>query len=294
MTLAKKPPGAASEEAQPIGADSPSRGRTSSSHGVRWSDCPSDDQAEGQEISKESSSLRASGSKQRPPGVWHHAHTDCEQATLAAQHAHGAAWPVCHSVTMIAFAPYGYPYAMANPTAFGTPMAQHGMPECWGHHGGHAAAFSSKSTGASSRQNHKRHASQDSDKGDDDDLPSKRSSVKNGMSMQEIMETLAGIEETRVVIARRIKQLGFKSGTHLRRHFQEQGAVEALLVSHSHLQTRVRPASLAFAIMATEEGATAVLAQGSEQVVKGVTITLSSFRRPERNSRQGSDNDSKE
>jgi len=104
--------------------------------------------------------------------------------------------------------------------------------------------------------------------------------VKNGMSMQEIMETLAGIEETRVVIARRIKQLGFKSGAHLRRHFQERGAVEAVLVSHSHLQTRVRPASLAFAIMATEEGAETVLAQGSEQVVMGVTITLSAFKRP--------------
>jgi hypothetical protein len=115
--------------------------------------------------------------------------------------------------------------------------------------------------------------------------------VKNGMSMQEIMETLSSKEEGRVVIARRIKQLGFKSGTHLRRHFQEHGDVEGVLVSHSHLQTRVRPASLAFAIMATEEGAKAVLAQGSEQVVKGVTITLSAFRRPGKDVEIGLEND---
>jgi len=270
----------------------PERGRP-----IRWSDCPFDDAAESEEppATQESSSSSASAPSspsasarsQRPPGCWD---TSSEQTMGAVQKMHSIAWSANHAVPMVACSPYGYHYAMVNPAAFGhpcpsqffgAPVTMYGMPNSWcqANADGSATASSSRPAVTSPRQNHRRAASKDCSRGEDD-LPAKRSSVKNGMSMQEIMETLADIEETRVVIARRIKQLGFKSGTYLRQHFQEQGPVDGVFVSHSHLQTRVRPASLAFAIMATEEGAKAVLAQGSEQVVRGVTITLSAFKRP--------------
>jgi len=102
------------------------------------------------------------------------------------------------------------------------------------------------------------------------------------VTMQDVMHSLHSVDQEQVVIVRRIKQLGFGSASTLRRHFEQFGRVSRVLVSHSHLQSRVRPASLGFVVMASCRAAEAALAAGAEQVVQGNTISVGPYRRPER------------
>jgi len=101
------------------------------------------------------------------------------------------------------------------------------------------------------------------------------------MTLQDIMQDLNSVEEDRVLIVRRIKQLGFSSGARIREHFERVGRVEHVLMSHSHVQQRVRPASLGFVVMACREDAEAVLAAGGEQEVLGHAILVCPFKHPE-------------
>lgn len=101
------------------------------------------------------------------------------------------------------------------------------------------------------------------------------------MTLQDIMQDLNSVDEERVLIVRRIKQLGFSSGSRLREHFEQFGRVEQVLMSHSHVQQRVRPASLGFVVMVRREDAEAALAAGGEQEVLGHTILVCPFKHPE-------------
>jgi len=98
------------------------------------------------------------------------------------------------------------------------------------------------------------------------------------MTLQAIMQNLQEVDAAQVVIVRKIKHLGFNSAKALRRHYSTFGKVERVLVSYSHVQSRVRPASLGFIVMGDKETADKVLAAGSEQVVGTVPITVGPFK----------------
>lgn len=100
--------------------------------------------------------------------------------------------------------------------------------------------------------------------------------------MQEILHTLERVDQDRVLIVRKIKKLGFNSMSTLRAHFEQFGLVQQILVSHSHLQSRVRPASLGFVVMDSIVASKAALAVGSEQVVRDHTIFVGAFEQLDR------------
>jgi len=102
--------------------------------------------------------------------------------------------------------------------------------------------------------------------------------------MQEILNTLESVDERRVMIVRKIKKLGFKSASRLREHFEQFGLVDNVYVSHSHLQSRTRPASLGFVVMESEEASRSALELGSEQDVGDFTIVVGSFQQLDRKS----------
>lgn len=91
-----------------------------------------------------------------------------------------------------------------------------------------------------------------------------------------------------VFIVRRISKLGFKASQILKQHFSAQGQVVRVLVAHSTVRqqsdecasgqaTRRRPSSLGFVQMQSPEAARRVLANGSEQEIKGVAIHIQKF-----------------
>lgn len=100
--------------------------------------------------------------------------------------------------------------------------------------------------------------------------------------MQEILQTLKTVDQQHVIIVRKIKKLGFNSATALRQHFGRCGTVERIFVSHSHLHSRTRPASLGFVVMDSAESREAALAMGAEQVVRDITIYVGPFEQLER------------
>lgn len=105
------------------------------------------------------------------------------------------------------------------------------------------------------------------------------SSSTRHLTLGEIMRNLQTAETSQVVVVRKIKHLGFNSVKALRNHFSIFGAVDRVLVSHSHVQDRVRPACLGFVVMSTAEATKEALAAGSTQVVDGVTICVGPFQR---------------
>jgi len=105
-----------------------------------------------------------------------------------------------------------------------------------------------------------------------------------GGSLRRDLELLRERNPERVIILRKIKKLGFESPTLLTQHFQQYGQVAEVLVAHSHIRPtakrpngRVRPASLGFMVMASEEAAQCALQAGETQTVCGTVIELTSF-----------------
>jgi len=101
-----------------------------------------------------------------------------------------------------------------------------------------------------------------------------------------VMGYLQGIDPDRVVLVRRIKNLGFGSSERLRAHYSKFGKVEAVLVAHSHVKarnagaraTRVRPASIGFLVMCNREDASDIINHALEHTVDGITIQVEVFK----------------
>jgi len=100
-----------------------------------------------------------------------------------------------------------------------------------------------------------------------------------------IMDYLQGIEPERIVLVRRIKNLGFGSSEYLRAHFSKFfGEVEEVLVAHSQVQrrttgeTRMRPAGIGFVIMHNKEDASNIINDDRKHNVEGVTIEVETFK----------------
>jgi len=102
------------------------------------------------------------------------------------------------------------------------------------------------------------------------------------LPMQKIMQCLEGVNQECVLIIRKMKKLGFDSPGILRMHFGKFGSVETVYVSHSHLQGRMRPASLGFVVMDSKESVSKSLASGYVHVMHDVPIYVDAFEQFER------------
>jgi len=103
-------------------------------------------------------------------------------------------------------------------------------------------------------------------------------------SLRQDLELLRQRQAECVIIARKIKKLGFESPQILDDHFSQYGEVKELLVAHSHVKPtpkrpngRVRPAALGFVVMATPDAAENVFKAGTEQMIGGLSIELAPF-----------------
>lgn len=103
-------------------------------------------------------------------------------------------------------------------------------------------------------------------------------------SLRNDLERLRAQHADQVIIVRKIKRLGFESQHLLEEYFKQYGNVSEVLVSHSHVKPtakrpngRVRPASLGFVLMSSEQDAICALQGGSLQVVNGVSIDVRPF-----------------
>jgi len=98
---------------------------------------------------------------------------------------------------------------------------------------------------------------------------------------------LLEIEPGRVVVVRKINRLGLQSPTILANHFARYGTVERVLVAHTKTKqapfrpptvtARWRPAGLGFVVMRLPQEACMILAEGSEHLIDGMSITVRQF-----------------
>mmetsp|Transcript_129415 Transcript_129415/g.228829 ORF Transcript_129415/g.228829 Transcript_129415/m.228829 type:complete len:517 (-) Transcript_129415:83-1633(-) len=94
------------------------------------------------------------------------------------------------------------------------------------------------------------------------------------VSLSKHLRELEKIEPERVVLVRKINQLGLESPKLLRTHYSKYGKVDRVLVAHSKYKVpgcavKLRPSGLGFIVMNKKEEASAVFAQGQEQFVSG-------------------------
>jgi hypothetical protein len=118
-------------------------------------------------------------------------------------------------------------------------------------------------------------------------------------NMKTQLQALLNEDPASVFIARRINKLGFSSAECLRTHFRSYGEVKDVYVSHSRVKVnlpknfrgerrssdtrqRLRPASLAFVVMASADSTARILADGPEHIINGVTVLMQAFQRRER------------
>lgn len=162
------------------------------------------------------------------------------------------------------------------PQAFG-PMPSQPAPGVWsGRQQSLAEAFEAAPTPRSARSNGNGSGKRAAKPASSPNVPAASS---RHLTLGEIMKTLQNVDSSQVVVVRKIKHLGFNSMKSLRAHFLKFGPVDRVLVSHSHVQDRVRPACLGFVVMGSAQGTLAALAAGSAQVVDKVTICVGPFQR---------------
>jgi len=101
---------------------------------------------------------------------------------------------------------------------------------------------------------------------------------------------LIELDPGRVLVVRKINRLGLQSPTTLANHFARYGTVDRVLVAHSKtkqasfshhrppsIKERTRPAGLGFVVMRLPEEACMILAEGSEQLIDGMSISVRQF-----------------
>jgi len=103
-----------------------------------------------------------------------------------------------------------------------------------------------------------------------------------GDSLRANLLELAAMDSARVIMVRKINQIGLHSASVLEAHYSKFGTIERVMVSHCMAKNtsgikRLRPAALGFLVMSKAEDAQAILAQGEVQSVQGVNITVGKF-----------------
>lgn len=107
----------------------------------------------------------------------------------------------------------------------------------------------------------------------------------SGDSLRTYLRDLSLVDNGRVLALRKISKLGLNSGELLETYFSKFGKVDRIMVSHTLTKTnqqsnktRLRPAALGFALMATVEEARAALNCGESHMVAGVEISVNTFQ----------------
>lgn len=103
-------------------------------------------------------------------------------------------------------------------------------------------------------------------------------------SLRADLEVLRNFPPALCVIVRKIKRLGLDSSTLLEEHFSQFGPLKKVFVAHSFERPsakrrhgRVRPAALGFLLMDTAEAAQAIMAAGSEHLIRDVEVSVQMF-----------------
>jgi hypothetical protein len=102
-----------------------------------------------------------------------------------------------------------------------------------------------------------------------------------GDSLRDNLLALASIDQSRVVMIRKINRIGLNSPNVLEAHYSNFGGIERVMVSHC-LQNRtgfkrLRPAALGFLVMDKAEDAKAIMDAGEIQTVQGVEVSVGPF-----------------
>merc|ERR550532_3560496 len=106
------------------------------------------------------------------------------------------------------------------------------------------------------------------------------------LTIAESLQELESEEAACVISVRQIHVLGMNAPEILREHCTRYGAVKKVLLSNASEKSRdcafaerLRPSRFGFVVMERAEDAAAMLAEGSEQVVDGKTISVRGFIR---------------
>jgi hypothetical protein len=91
----------------------------------------------------------------------------------------------------------------------------------------------------------------------------------------------------KVVCVRKINRLGFESADILRKHFEQFGPVDRVLLSNAHRRepgvysypVRLRPSGIGFVVFKDSEVVAQVLAVGASHIINGVEVHMRAFVR---------------
>jgi len=102
-----------------------------------------------------------------------------------------------------------------------------------------------------------------------------------GDSLRDNLLASASMDQSRVVMIRKINRIGLNSPNVLEAHYSNFGGIERVMVSHC-LQNRtgfkrLRPAALGFLVMDKAEDAKAIRDAGEIQTVQGVEVSVGPF-----------------
>jgi len=112
-------------------------------------------------------------------------------------------------------------------------------------------------------------------------------SQNSGDTLRTFLRDLSLVDDRRVLTLRKISRLGLDSPKLLETYLSKFGKVERIMISHTlsktpgplgEQKTRLRPAALGFALMATVEDAQAALNYETAHVACGVAICVTPFQ----------------
>jgi len=103
-------------------------------------------------------------------------------------------------------------------------------------------------------------------------------------SLSSYLRDLALMDNSRVLMLRRINRLGLNSQAPLEEYFSQFGKVSRVMVAPTRskaqfgqAKARVRPAPLGFLVMDTAEEAQAAISAGAEHIIQGECISVLPF-----------------
>jgi hypothetical protein len=108
----------------------------------------------------------------------------------------------------------------------------------------------------------------------------------NTYNLAGLLAILDDHDESCIITVRKIHRLGFKSARYLRKHFQQFGTVDKILILPSRPKTsdselKPRPASMGFIVMQSAAAATAALKEKDTHLIQGWTVYAQKFVRRE-------------
>ena len=111
----------------------------------------------------------------------------------------------------------------------------------------------------------------------------------NTYNLAGLLSILDEHDENLVITVRKIHRLGFKSARALRKHFQQFGNVEKVLLLPSRPKSsdpdlKPRPASMGFIVMSSVEAANSALSSKDTHLIQGWPVFVQKFVRRETDS----------